>query len=214
MPLRCPFVLSEGTWSNTAVCLPRWVTSPSAFPVPVPLPWHLNAPRDGSTAAALPARQGALPSLLLGTPRPHPRLPLGQVSLRAHVSPSGATLLPPSLWPAALYGALLGQASRSHGRDERQRFPLRPGEQALEAPSLGQTPGVPAAASDLLRATKSSSPAAERGEPRPSPVSSGWICRRTSLRFPTDGLAASRPAPSLSPAGASSPRFLYWRQGT
>lgn len=112
-----------------------------------------------------------------------------------------------------------------------QRFPPSPlGERARGSPSLGRTPGSPAAPSDLLRAAKSSSPAAERGEPRASPVrrSSGSCCcryryhrrRSASLRFPTDGLAGRRLTPrssralSLSPAGGFSPRFLYWRQGT
>lgn len=96
--LRCPFVLSKRTCPSTPASLPRRVTSPTASPVPLALHGHLNAPRDRTAAAAAAprTRQSAVPSLLPGTSRPLPRLPLGQVSAGAQVRPSGAPLLPPS----------------------------------------------------------------------------------------------------------------------
>lgn len=103
------------------------------------------------------------------------------------------------------------------GIEGGKNFPL--GEGVRGGASAGGTnpqpaPRSPRRPSDLLREAKGSSPAAERGEPRASPVSSGCCCRSGSLRFPTDGLAGchltprSSRAPSHSPAGDFSPRFL------
>lgn len=172
-----------------------------------------QGPNRRRGSAPHPAKRGPVPApghfQTSPPPAPRPGVCGGSgAPLRcppAPTQPHGTSGRPPSAEPC--WGKRPGATARTRGSASHPA----PREQALEAP---------AAASDLLRAAESSSPAAERGEPRPSPVSSGWFCRRASLRFPTDGLAGRRltprsaRAPALSPAGGFSPRFLYWRQGT
>lgn len=204
-PPATPFVL-PGTSRPRSPPVPRTGVSGAAGAPPAPPRW-VRAPTQPHGLFS-PAPAGRRGQARWGRDR---RAPLGQVTWGWDESP-GAGASPPE-----------------PGQGGGQRFPPSPWRSgARGTPSLGQTPGAPAAPSDLLRAAKISSPAAERGEPRASPLSSGCCCfsycrrrrRSASLRFPTDGLAGRRltprsaRAPSLSPAGDFSPRFLYWRQGT
>lgn len=219
-----------------------FLTLPYTGPPPPPRP---RRPSGGQRPQRSPSRQSPA-----GTEAPSGTLVLlpGNPGCAASACPSGRCLWgrrwsPPPCWVRAPIQSH-GPSSRHPPGDKRRRagtgamelrwdkspgagiegrealptLPLR--ERARGALTLGRPLVAPAAPSDLLRAAKGSSPAAERGKPRASPVSSGCCCgccccrRSGSLRFPTDGLSGCRltprssRAPSHSPAGDFSPRFL------
>lgn len=177
----------------------------SAFPSP---PCHVPITTTTSTSTPLPL---PLPQLLPlpATPgHPHPERgccwaapDLGQVPVGPQVFPTTSTTTT-GRSPQHLRGP--GKTRCGAGGQD---------------PGAGRGSRLPAPAY-LLGADRGSSPAAERGEPRVSPVWScccwwWWCCwcRSASLRFPTDGLAffssfssSSRPA-ALSGRGISSRDF-------
>lgn len=116
------------------------------------------------------------------------------------MSPSGAPLLPPS-HTAPLASQPLRRPAGASVPEPRQgrgkRCPPCPRGTSAGGTIPRADPGVRAAASDLLRAAKSSSPAAERGEPRPSPVSRECLCCRASLRSSRTGSPAAASRPTL-----------------
>lgn len=213
MPLRCPFVLWKMTCPDTPASLPARSRASHCHPCPChpalafkrsQAAEHRGKARDRSCSWALPdLTHSAYPSARC---------------LRGLRCPLRCTPVPPS--PTA---PLAGHPPRSPAgtsvpeprQGQGKALPTLP---TLKPLSLGQTPEEPAgpdpaAASNLLGAAQSSSPAAGRGEPRWSALSRGWSCPcaspRKGCRPPPHARLSLPPEPSRRDfyTGGRDPRF-------
>lgn len=197
----CPLKLDQPENSCSLLCCVTSPHHPSSSP-PLSLPCPDTFPHPEWSGQTHGVSRSTPPPL--GTPRP--RLP--------PAPRPGAPQSPPGRGDQRRWGGT-GENPRQRG-ERAKRFASRPKERARGAASLWQPLADHAVPSDLLRAARSASPAAVRGEPRASPVRGGccgcWR-RRGSASPRTSDSRPTPPAPRLSLAGDFFPEIFILEAG-